>query len=400
MAVMRSPVRQRPVTSLPGAAGPARVSRRTRDLLPRLRPGDVAVLDHLDLDRPTAQALVDAGVVAVVDAAPMISGRYPNLGPTTLAAAGIVLVDSIGPEGLAAIGDGTRVRVHEGIVYAGERPLAEGRSLDPDAVAAEMERARGGMVAQLQAFTHHSAELLRREQDLLLHGIGLPRLATPMTGRPVVVVAGGHDHGAELDGLRTFVREQHPVLIGVGGGAEALRSAGLRPAVIVVDADAEDHELPRAATLKAARDVVVRVDRGGGDAAVARLERLGVRPMRLETSAAADDAALVLADVAEPTVVVAVGMSAGLTELLDSQRSGQASSYLARLRVGSRLVDAQAVPVLYAGRVRPWHVFLVLLAGLVAVGAAIAVTPVGQEWLDPLRAALSDLYDHATGLFT
>src|SRR3954469_165326 len=104
---MSFPVRQRPADAAPGIVGTARVERRARDLLPRLRPGDVAVIDHLDLDRGTAQALVDAGVVAVVDAAAVISGRYPNLGPQTLAAAGVVIVDGVGASGLAGIADGS-----------------------------------------------------------------------------------------------------------------------------------------------------------------------------------------------------------------------------------------------------------------------------------------------------
>ncbi|MBZ5740735.1 putative cytokinetic ring protein SteA [Nocardioides mangrovi] len=398
---MRSPVRQRSLSVLlPGAEGTARVERRVRQLLPRLRPGDVAVLDQLDLDRATAQALIAAGVVAVVDASPLISGRYPNLGPAVLAAAGIVLVDSVGPAGLAAIADGRRVRVHDGVVYDGETELASGRALDDDAVAAEMELARGGLVTQLQAFTHNSSEFLRREQDLLLHGTGLPRLSTRIVGRPVVVVGGGEDLGSEIEAVRTFAREQHPVLIAVGAGAEALHAAHLKPHVIVLEADAADHELPRAATLKAARDVVVRIPPGAGRAGLERIERLGVRPLRLETGAAAEDAALVLADAADPTVVVAVGMHAGLSELLDSQRPGLAGAYLARLRVGSRLVDAAAVPHLYSGRVRPWHLLLVMLAGLVALAAAIAVTPVGQDWLDQLPGALSDLRHDLSGLFT
>ena len=398
---MRSPVRQRSLSVLlPGVEGTARVERRVRQLLPRLRAGDVAVLDQLDLDRTTAQALVDAGVVAVVDASPMISGRYPNLGPATLAAAGVVLVDSIGAAGLTAIADGRRARVHDGVVYDGETVLATGRALDAASVADEMDLARGGLVTQLQTFTHNSSEFLRREQDLLLHGTGLPRLATRVAGRPVVVVAGGHDHAVEIEAIRTFAREQSPVLIGVGAGAEALRTAHLKPHVVVLEADAEDADLPRAATLRAARDVVVRVAPGAGDGGLERLERLGVRPLRLETGAAAEDAALVLADAADPTVVIAVGMTAGLSELLDSRRPGLAGAYLARLRVGSRLVDAEAVPHLYSGRVRPWHLLLVMLAGLVALGAAISVTPVGQDWLDQLPGALTGLRHELSGLFT
>ena len=388
---MRIPVRQRPAVGLPGLVGTARVDRRTRALLPRLRPGDIAVLDHVDLDRATAQALVDAGVVAVVNAAPMISGRYPNLGPQVLVDAGLPLVDGIGTTGLAAVGDGRTVRLHDGSLYDGEELLATGRAVDAGTVASELEAARAGLVTQLETFTHNSTEFLRREQDVLLHGRGVPRLSTKVAGRPVVVVVRGHDHERELAGIRAFLREQDPVLVGVGGGAEVLRAAGFTPDVVVLDAHAEDTELPAAKTLRSARDVVVRTDRGAARAHLESLERLGVRPLRFESGATPEDAALVLADAADAAVIVGVGMHATLDEFLDRQRTGLASTYLTRLKVGPRLVDANAVPYLYSGRVRPWHLLLVMLAGLVALAAALAVTPVGHDWLATLSDQLRGL---------
>ncbi|WP_343910068.1 putative cytokinetic ring protein SteA [Nocardioides aquiterrae] len=388
---MRMPVRQRPAVGLPGLVGTARVDRRTRTLVPRLRPGDIAVLEQVDLDRATAQALVDAGVAAVVNAVPMISGRYPNLGPQVLVDAGVPLVDGIGAAGLAAVGDGRTVRLHDGSVYDGEVLLAAGRAVDAATVETELEAARGGLVTQLETFTHNSTEFLRREQDLLLHGRGVPRLHTSVAGRPVVVVVRGQDHERELAGIRRFLREQDPVLIGVGGGAEALRAAGFRPDVVVLDAHADDAELPGAATLKAARDVVVRTDRGAGRAHLESLERLGIRPSVVESAATPEDAALIVADAAEAAVIVGVGMHTTLADFLDRQRTGLASTYLTRLKVGHRLVDADAVPHLYSGRVRPWHLLLVLLAGLVALAAALSVTPVGHDWLDALADLLQGL---------
>ncbi|WP_457202958.1 putative cytokinetic ring protein SteA [Nocardioides sp. HB32] len=383
--MLRNPVRQRSTVGLPGLVGTARVDRRTRALVPRLRPGDIAVLEHVDLDRATAQALVDARVAAVVNATPMISGRYPNLGPQVLVDAGVLVVDGVGTEGLAAIRDGRAVRLHEGSVYADDVLLCSGRALDGATVAAELDAARSGLATQLETFTHNTTEFLRREEDLLLHGRGVPRLRTRIAGRPVVVVVRGHDHERELSAIRPFLREQDPVLVGVGGGAETLRAAGFTPDVVVLDAHADDAEQPSAKTLKSARDVVLRTERGGGRTQVESLERLGVRALRFESGAIPEDAALILADAAEAAVIVGVGMHATLEDFLDRQRAGLASTYLTRLKVGPRLVDAAAVPHLYSGRVRPWHLLLVLLAGLVALAAALSVTPVGQDWLDTLQ---------------
>ena len=397
---MKFATRQRQVTVLPGLRATARVERRTRVLLPRLRPGDVAVLDHLDMDRATAQALVDAQVSAVVNAGPMISGRYPNLGPEVLTAAGVLLVDRIGPGGLAAISDGARIRLHEATVFVDDEPVAHGREVDAEMVRTEMADARSGLVSQLETFTHNSTEFMRREQDLLLHGEGLPNPATRIAGRPVVVVVRGYEHLAEMRAIRPFLREQRPVLIGVGRGAEVLTAAGLRPDIVVLDGHADESERPSAKTLQGARDVVVRVDRGGGRFAADQLDRLGIRPLQVESGATAEDVALILADAGEPSVIVGVGMHATLDEFLDSQRSGLASTFLARLRVGPRLVDAAAVPHLYSGRVRPHHLVLIMMAGLVALVAALLVTPVGQVWADGVVADLARLLDYLQGLLS
>ena len=394
---MKLNTRSRQAPPLPGVRGAARVDRRPRALLSRLHAGDVVVTDHLDLDRATAQALVDARVGAVVNGSPMLSGRYPALGPQVLVDAGVTVVDGAGPDLIAAVRDGDRLRVHDGEVHAGDRTVARGRVVDADLLAGELEAARSGLVSQLESFTHNSTELLRREQDLLLHGRGVPALTVTTRGRPVVVVADSHDLADGLRRIRRFVREQDPVLVGVESGAEALRAAGLQPHVVVVDHATADDDLPTLRTLRGAKDVVVRVDRGA-QARLERLERLGVRPLRFESGVTSEDAALVLADAGEAAVIVGVGLHATLDDFLDRQRPGLASTYLTRLKAGARLVDARTVPALYSGRVRPVHLLLVLLAGLLALCAAVAVTPVGQQLLAPVWPHLHDLTGWASGL--
>ena len=387
----------------PGVLATARVGRRARTLLPRLRAGNVAVIDHVDLDRASAQGLIEAGVVAVVNAGPFISGRFPNLGPELLAQAGIALVDQVGEQGLAAIKDGTVVRVHEGILYVDDVPVAGGREVDLDLVMAEMAAARSGLAAQLESFTHNSTEFLRREQDLLLNDQGAPPIGTRMAGRPVVVVVRGHDHARELAGLASYLREQRPVLIGVDRGADALLETGHRPDIVVLSGqrrDQDDLETVSAKALKAARDVVVVLDRGSSRRTTDQLDRLAIRPARFETGATAEDAALILADLADASLIVGVGMHATLDEFLDRQRDGLASTYLTRLKVGPRLVDARAVPALYSGVIRPRHLFLLLMAGLIALAAAIGSTPVGQEWAADVGRACSDLLDQLQGLLS
>ena len=385
---MKPATRSRPGTTEPGLTGIARVERRTRVLLPRLRPGDVAVLDHLDMDRATAQALVDAGVSAVLNAAPMISGRFPNLGPQVLAEAGILVLDNV--EGAFGIPDGAPVRVYDEVVFADGAAVAMGREVDAHVVDHEMALARAGMGSQLETFTHNSTEFLRREEALLLHGLGLPETSTRIADRPVVVVAPGKTSRRRLASIEAFIREQQPVLVGVDGGADLLLDSGHRPDIVVLSNAAPDAERPSAKSLRAARDVVVRVD-GGGRLHAEQLERLGVRPLPLESSATSEDTALLLLEAENARLIVGVGLHARLEEVLDRQNPGLAGTYLTRLKVGHLLVDASSVHLLYSGRVRPRHLFLVLVAGLLALAVAVAVTPVGQEWLTGLTDYLQGL---------
>ncbi|MGZ6734225.1 MAG: putative cytokinetic ring protein SteA [Nocardioides sp.] len=361
--------------TLPGLAGTLRVGRPTRSLLARLRPGDIAVVDHVDLDRATAQRMLDAGVVAVINAQPISSGRFPNQGPQLLVDAGILLVDSVGEGGFGALGDGRAARIVDGIVYDGEQRLTTGRVVDKAVIETQMAEARTGMASQLQTLTHTSTELIRREEDVILHGVGLPVLDARIRDRTVLVVADSGQTAAQLRGMRSFLREQRPTVVATAPAVAAVRAAGLRADVIVVGAG---EDLPDAKSLRGARDVVLC---GTGTTHDDGLARLGTAPHRVLSSLGSREIAVLSAHVADPRVMIGVGLGAGLADALDRDRDGAAGAYLSRLAAGPRLVDASAVPTLYSGKVRVHHIVLALLICLVAVTAAIATTDVGHDWL-------------------
>jgi uncharacterized membrane-anchored protein len=377
---MRLPTRSTSVKDpATGVRGPVRTGRPTRALLTRLEPGDIAVIDHLDLDQGTARALVDARVAAVVNAQPMISGRYANLGPEILAEAGIALVEGIGASAFARLAETEEVTVRDGGLYDGAELVVQGRALDLDEVRAAMEQARTGLAAQLETFTHNSSELLRREEDVLLNGSAIPMLHTPLDDRPVVVVA--QARSGDIAQVKRFVREQRPVVVAVDDAAAKLRKAGVKAEVVVVSGS---ESLPEAKLLRSARDVVV-VQRADAHASVTEgLARMGVAPHLLGTTVSTEDAALLVAHAGRPRLIVGVGLTATLHDFLDRRSAGLAGSYLTRLVLGPSLVDAAALPLLYTGRVRPWHVGASVLAGLVAVGAAVATTAVGNDWAQQL----------------
>ena len=366
-----------------GVTGTARLDRRTKRLVKRLRPGDVAVIHHLDLDRASADALVRCRVAAVVNAAASVSGRYPNLGPKVLAEAGIPLVDVTDGDVFAAVREGAPVRVDGPRLYRGDVLVAEGDLLDDSRVNALMVEARTGLGAQLEAFSLNSMEHLRQERGLLLDGVGFPEITTSMADRHVLVVTRGYDYREDLQALRGYIRERRPVLIGVDGGADALREAGYTPDLIVGDLDAVSDD-----ALKCGAELVAHVSRDVAPTAPGRLERLGADAVVFPATLTSEDVALLLAESKGAQLVVAVGMHATFDEFLDKGRAGMASNLLTRLRLGSTLVDAESVSRLHSSRIAGWQLLLLVVAGLLAVVLAVAVTPQGQLWVDDIGALI------------
>jgi uncharacterized membrane-anchored protein len=335
------------------------------------------LIDHVDLDRATADALVTAKVAAVVNAAPSISGRFPNLGPEALIAAGIPLVDGVGTEALHAIKDGSRIRLHEGAVYVGEQRVAAGVEQDADAIADAMVEAKSGLADQLEAFAANTIEFMRRERSMLLDGVGVPEVEVELSGRQVLVVAAGFDHETELARLRHYIREHRPVLVGVGAGADALMKAGHTPQLIVGDPTDITSE-----ALTCGADVVVPAFADGHAPGLHRVQDLGVGAVTFPSSANPEDLALLIAAHGGASLIVTVGVSATMAEFLDRGRSGSiASTFLTRLQVGGALVDSRVITSLYRSRISTGAVVLMVAAALVAVLAALLVSDAGDALL-------------------
>jgi uncharacterized membrane-anchored protein len=386
--------RRRVDTGLPGVTGVARVDRRTAKLVTRIRPGDIAVLDHVDLDRGSAEALVAARVGAVVNASPSISGRYPNLGPEILAAAGVPVLDEVGTEVFAAIKDGTRVRLDGDTLYVGEREVATGTPQSTETVAARLLDAKAGMSAQLEAFAATTIDFMKRERALLLDGVGIPEIGTSLAGRPVVVVVRGYDHAADLAALRDYIRECRPALVGVDSGADALLEAGYRPDLVLGNPETMSNEV-----LRSGAEVVVHVPPEGEPVGLERVQDLGIRPVVFAAAGSSEDAAMLLADERGAALIVAAGTRATLLEFLD-EGAAMASAVLTRLRLARKLVDATAVGRLHRSRISAGVLCLLVLAALVAAGATMAVSSAGRPYLAMLAGWWTDIASWFRGLFS
>ena len=364
----------------PGVTGTARVDRDIDRLLRRVEPGDIVVLDVLDLDRVTADALVDADIAGVVNASPSISGRYPNLGPEVLVASGVTLIDEAGPEIFKKLKEGARLRLHNGGVYAGDRRLALGTERSEHEITEMMHEAKSGLVSHLEAFAGNTIEFIRSESPLLIDGIGIPDVDVDLYKRHVVVVAEGPGAEVDLKALKPFIKEYQPVLIGVGTGADTLRKGGYRPQLIVGDPDKMSAEV-----LKCGAQVVLPADADGHAPGLERIQDLGVGAMTFPAAGTAADLALLLADHHGASLIVTVGHAANIEEFFDRSRAQHTpSTFLTRLKVGEKVVDAKAVATLYRSRISGGSIALLVIAMLIAIIVALWVSrtdTVVIEWI-------------------
>lgn len=371
----------------------ARLDRRTKNLAKRLRPGDIAIIDHADLDRVAADALIRCQVAAVINAAPSITGRYPNPGPQLLVEAGVPLVDDVGPEVFEAVSEGQQVRLEEATLYRGDVAVAKGTRQTPELVAADMAAAKEGLAEQLKAFVTNTFEYIEREPELLVEGIRIPSLRTRLSGRHALVVARGYHYHEDLQALRAYIREFKPVIIAVDGGANALIEAGYWPHMIVGDMDSVSDK-----ALKSGAEIVVVAYRNGYAPGLARVQDLGLDAVTCAAPATSEDVAVMIAEEAGASLIVTVGMRFGLVEFLDKGRAGMASALLTRIRLGDKIVDAKGVSRLYQSRISSKALILLAVAALLPV-IALAWTPVGKISLGYLSVALRQLWYWITGLF-
>ncbi|AVT33948.1 MULTISPECIES: putative cytokinetic ring protein SteA [Plantactinospora] len=392
---MRLPTLRRARSAEPGkVVGTARLDRRTKRLVSRLRPGDIAVIDHVDLDRVAADSLVAVGVAAVLNAKPSVSGRYPNLGPEVLIKAGIPLLDDLGEGIFQQIREGDTVRIDGNTVLLDDEPVGHGSRQDAESVAKAMSDAREGLSVQLEAFAANTMEYLKQERELLLDGVGVPDVETPIRGRHCLIVVRGYDYKADLDVLRPYIREFKPVLIGVDGGADALVEAGYTPDLIIGDMDSVTDDV-----LRCGAEVIVHAYPDGRAPGLARVNGLGVTAQTFPAAATSEDLAMLLADGKGASLIVAVGTHATLVEFLDKGRGGMASTFLTRLKVGGKLVDAKGVSRLYRQSISGSSLLLLVLSALAAMASAVAVSTVGKaylgvasEWWDNVVFQLGQLF--------
>ncbi|MCL2332765.1 MAG: putative cytokinetic ring protein SteA [Actinomycetia bacterium] len=358
----------------------ARIKRgkKTKDLVKRLRPGEIAVIDHEDMDHISAESLIESGVVAVINAVPSISGQYPNAGPLVLVRGDVTLLDNCGQVVFTDLRDGDEVMIDTdtGALWRNKRLVCIGTIMTETMVEAALDEASKNIGERLDEFARNTVEYLEREKDILSSRTWVPDIKTRLYGHHVLVVVRGYHYKEDIETLKPYIHEMKPVLIGVDGGADALRDAGFTPDIIVGDMDSVGDE-----TLRCGAELIAAAYDDGRSPGMDRLRELGLEggAVTWPLAATSEDLALILAWEMGADLIVAVGTHANLIEYLDKGRKGMASSFLVRLKVGPRLVDAKGVNRLYRRSVSAGKLFPLVLAAALVVGALIFISPGARE---------------------
>src|SRR5260370_6366550 len=354
----------------PGIVAVARVDRKTKNIAKRLNPGEIAIIDHSDLDRVSAEELVRRKVAAFVNVSVSITARDPTRGPQLLLDAGIPVVAGVGQDVLVRVTDGMVVRLDNETLYLGDTVVAKGTPLTPELAQAAMIEARAMVAVQIESFAANTLEFLRREHELLTHGIPAPDMETDMSGRHVLVVVRGYHYREDLAALRPYIREYKPVMVAVDGGADALIEAGYQPDAIFGDMDSVSDE-----ALSSGAELVVHAYPDGRAPGLARVHELGLEAVTCPAPGTSEDVALLVADAGGASLIVVVGTHHTLEEFLDKGRPGMSSTFITHLRVAGKLVNARGVHQLYPSRLSGWSLLALVLAAAVTLLLAVVFSP-------------------------
>lgn len=370
--------------------GKVRLGQKTKELVKELKPREIAVINHNDLDAVGAMQLADSGVAVVLNAADSITGRYPNLGPELLLERGVALIDRIGEEIFKQLHDGDLVQVDGEKIYRGSRLIAHGRLVTPEIVCTLMEEARKNIDSEVSKFVDNTIEYMQKEKQLMLTNLTIPKVRTVIKDQHVVVVVRGINYRDDLRAIGPYIEEMGPVLIGVDGGADALLEFGHVPDLIIGDMDSVSDE-----TLKCGAEILVHGYQDGRCPGARRLSELGVGYKVFPAPGTSEDIALLLAYELGARLIVAVGLHSNLIDFLEKGRPGMASTFLTRMKIGSILVDAKGVSQLYQGKSGMLHVPL-LIAALVPILLTVLLA---TSWRDLFRLLWLELRLFIGGLF-
>jgi uncharacterized membrane-anchored protein len=344
----------------------ARLDARTKNLVKRINPGEIAIIDHTDLDHVAADSLVKAKVKVVINASLSITGRYPNPGPALLLKEGIEILDNVGKDIFRHVNEGDLLEIKGNQIWNGGHLVGEGEFLQLEAVNRRLREIRGNLANELELFLQNTLEYALKEKDLILGTVPIPEVKTKFDGKPVLVVVRGQNYRDDLTIIKSYIDDVDPVLIGVDGGADALIEFGYRPDIIVGDMDSVSDN-----ALKICPELIVHAYPDGRAPGLQRIQQLNLSAMIFPAPGTSEDIALLMAYEKGADLIVAVGTHSNMIDFLEKGRRGMGSTFLVRLKVGSILVDARGVSKIYQGRVKLRYLIQIAVAGILVIATVL-----------------------------
>ena len=367
--------------------GRAKLDRRTKNLVTRLRKGDIAIISHDDIDEVAANNLIDIRPQLIINTQPSITGRYPARGALKILKAGIPILDEVPDQIFDNIKEGSWLEILDNKILSGKLLLAEGKLLTIADVQNKLDEANQNFGNELDDFVDNTLEYAKKEKDVLLGNLAVPDLDTLVLGRHVLIVVRGSSYKEDLRAISFYIQEQKPVLIGVDGGADALLEFNLQPDIIVGDMDSVSD-----LALQSGGEIVVHAYPNGKAPGLERVQEMGIEPIIFPVTGTSEDAAMILAWEHGASLIVAVGTHSNMIDFLEKGRKGMASTFLVRMKVGSILVDARGVSQLYQQSVRRRYLAELFLAALVPIAVLLWVSPATKPFLSLLWLQLKMLF--------
>ena len=362
---------------------PIKVDRKTKRLAKRLTGGEIAVINHMDIDEVAANSLVEGKIKLVINAAQSISGKYPNKGPGILTDKNILIIDNVGQELFYELKEGQIIEVNNGQIYRDGQLLGEGIVLDKEKVAIKIKEAYDNMSVELDRFIDNTIEYAKKEKGFILGEVEIPKVKTKYKDRHVLVVVRGQDYKEDLSTIISYIEEVKPILVGVDGGADALVEFGYVPDVIVGDMDSVSDE-----TLKKAGEIVVQAYVDGRAPGLKRVQDLGLDAIVFPAPGTSEDIAMLTAYEYGAELIVAVGTHSNMIDFLEKGRKGMASTFLVRLKIGSKLIDAKGVNLLYKSKLKIKYVWALIIAALFPVLILASFSPTTQQFIRIIQLKL------------
>jgi len=338
-------------------SAPARYDRRTKRLSQRLRGNEIAVINHADLDGPAAEGLISRKISCVINCASSITGRYPNRGPELLLKEKIMLIDNLPPEFAEKIVEGETLTVDQNNIYRGDELIGTGTLMTTIRLEQELENARKNLNTELKSFVENTLSYVNDEQGLLYQSINIPELCTEIKDRPVVIVVRGENARIDLTAIRGYIRNIKPVIIGVDGGADLLLEQSIKPHIIFGDMDSISDN-----ALRCGAEIIVHAYTDGRSPGAERLKNLNITHQLLPARGTSEDIIMLVAYEKGADIITVIGTHTHLTDFLDKSRSGMSSTFLVRLRIGSKLLDVKGINRLYNIKYPKWHFAFMIAA--------------------------------------